>query len=623
MLSPSLGFTLAAATQELPLLTTIAAAFVAAWVCGLLAKGAGLSPIVGYLVGGILIGPYTPGFTGNKDIALELAEIGVILLLFGVGLHFHLKDLWSVRWVAFPGAVGQSAMATLAAVVLFGLFGWEVRESLLLGGALAVASTVVLLRALTDRGSLQSTDGHIAIGWLIVEDLFTVVILAVVPLLAAGGVGETSTDVAGAAGSGAAVVAWAIGKLVAMVLVVLVVGSWIVPRVLSQVARLRSTELFTLTVLVFSIAIAVGSAVLFGASVALGAFLAGMVVAQSPVSHQAGADALPMRDAFGVLFFVSIGMLFDPSFLLREPGLVIVGAVIVLLVKPLAALAIVALLGYSATTALTVAVGLAQIGEFSFILAGAASNLGLLPKEATHVLVATAMLSIALNPLLFALLPRMERALRRQPTLWRLLNARHESKTAAIARAPLEPAPPEGGPLAVIVGYGPVGRIVDALLRDAKIRTLVIDLNVDTVHQLRSQGRLAIYGDAGREGVLAEASITAASHVILTLPQPEGKSPIVSTIRRLNPGAHITVRARYLGELDDLTAAGASSVIIAEGEVGMAMARHVLEMRGVEARVIARMIAALRSVWRLDSGGPVLQSLAPRLSTDEADQIVS
>ena len=411
---------LLAAAGHFPLLTTIAAAFAAAWVLGLTTQKLGLSPIVGYLLAGVLIGPHTPGFVGDVQLAQQLAEVGVILLMFGVGLHFHVDDLLAVRRVAVPGAVGQSLLATLATFAIFHFLGWPLRSTLVLGAAMAVASTVVLLRVLMDRGMLGTSHGHIAVGWLIVEDLFTVVALVIVPLLA-----PASPD-AGAPAPAAPLlsIGLALLKLGAFVAIVLIVGSRVVPWLMNTVARLRSRELFTLTVLVLSVTIAVGAYTFFGASVALGAFLAGMVVAQSAVSQQAAADALPMRDAFAVLFFVSVGMLFDPAFIVSQPLLVAAGLAVVLLVKPVVAIVIVATLGYPARTALTVAIGLAQIGEFSFILAQVARDHALMPDDGMNVVVATAMISITINPLLFGSLDRIETMARRVPCpVVRLLTA--------------------------------------------------------------------------------------------------------------------------------------------------------------------------------------------------------
>src|SRR5688500_900917 len=374
--------------HDLPLITTIAAAFTAAWVLGILTQKLRLSPIVGYLLAGIVIGPHTPGYVGDAKIASQLAEVGVILLMFGVGLHFHLKDLLAVRTVAVPGALGQSLVATLLGLAVAASFGWPVRSGLVLGMAMAVASTVVLMRVLMDNRMLDTTHGHVAVGWLIVEDVLTVIVLVLIPAL--------GTSQGAAAGGGHAAESpaslWvtlpiALLKLAALVAILLVAGSKVIPWVMVRVARLRSRELFTLTVLVMAIAVAAASQYVFGASMALGAFLAGMVVGQSPVSQQAAADALPLRDAFAVLFFASVGMLFDPAFLLREPGLVMAALGIVMIGKPLAALVIVALIGYPARTGLTVALGLAQIGEFSFILSELGRQHGLVNEAGHNVLV--------------------------------------------------------------------------------------------------------------------------------------------------------------------------------------------------------------------------------------------
>lgn len=614
--------------HDLPLLTTIAAGFAAAWILGLITQRLGLSPIVGYLLAGVMIGPHTPGFVGDPHIAHQLAEIGVILMMFGVGLHFHLEDLLAVRRIAIPGAVGQSLAATLLAIGAFYLFGWPMRAGVMLGMAMSVASTVVLLRVLMDRDMLTTVHGHVAVGWLIVEDIFTVLALVMVPILATSlgtlpGPAETAGAVDAATGAmeaaGAAVEAvghaangheaapasgggwgalgWAVVKLAALVAIVLLAGSRVVPWLLMRVARLRSRELFTLTVLVMSIAIAVGAAEIFGASVALGAFLAGMVVAQSPVSHQAAADALPMRDAFGVLFFVSVGMLFNPKFLLEEPGMVAVGLAIVLLAKPLSALVIVAALGHPARTALTVALGLAQIGEFSFILAQSAKQYGLLPEEGSNVLIAASIISITLNPILFGSLDKIEGFVRGRPLLWRLLNARAAKEAAELNDPAAGKIAAEERPLAIIVGYGPVGRVVDALLRDAGFQTVIVDMNMDTIRSLTKAGRVAVYGDATRPEVLEQAGIRKAVHLVVTLPQSAARGPLVLAARELNPNVEITVRARYLAEREALEAAGANKAVYEEGESGIALARHVMERRGVDQGTIEKLLDALRRLW--------------------------
>lgn len=612
-----------ASPESVPLLTTIAAAFAAAWVLGMVTQRLGLSPIVGYLLAGVVIGPYTPGYVGDVNLAQQLAELGVILLMFGVGLHFHLKDLWRVKAVALPGALGQSAAATLATVGLFAALGWSVQSGAVLGMALAVASTVVLLRVLLDRGMLNTTHGHVAVGWLIVEDILTVLVLVMVPLLAASAGGTDPVHAEGsaaaadavAAESGWVTIAWAIGKLAALVAIVLLAGSRVAPWMLAQVSKLRSGELFTLTVLVLSIAIAVGSAVFFGASVALGAFLAGIVVGQSPASHRAASEALPMRDAFAVLFFVSVGMLFDPSFVVTHPLLVLAGLGVVLVCKPLAALVIVAVCGYPIRTALTVAIGLSQIGEFSFILAHAAGEANLLPPEGMHLLVATAMVSITLNPLLFGQMERIERAVAAVPWIQHLLEARYARRVRATNDTVAARIAEQSKPLAVIVGYGPVGRLVDAMLRDAGLQTAVVEMNLDTVEALTKSGTHAIYGDATRRQVLELAGLARAVHLVVTLPHTEGRSAIVRAAREINPTIEVTVRARYMGERDELMKAGATTVVFEEGEAGVALARHVLRGRGLDPTAIERLLTAVRSMWKLD--GPASDAGSSRSSSQE------
>ena len=589
--------TLAAGVENLPLLTTLAFGFAAAWVLGLITHRLGLSPIVGYLLAGVAIGPHTPGFMGDIGIAQQLAEIGVILLMFGVGLHFQLKDLWAVRSVAIPGAIGQSLVATIVTVAILHLMGWPLRSGLILGMAMAVASTVVLLRVLLDRNMLGTVHGHVAVGWLIVEDIMTVLLLVMVPLFA---IDESGSPTAAAADSALATAGWAVLKLVALVAIVLLAGSRIVPWILAQVAKLRSPELFTLTVLVLSITIAVGSATIFGASVALGAFLAGIVVAQSPVSHHAAADALPMRDAFAVLFFVSVGMLFNPAFVVDQPMLVLIGVAVVLVAKPLAALVIVAICGYSVRTALTVAIGLAQIGEFSFILASVAKQHGLMPEDGMNMLVATAMISITVNPLLFRSLDRFERAIHGIPWLWRLLDARHARRTKGLDADASTRLSARTKPLAVVVGYGPVGRLVDALLRDAGLETAIVDMNIDTIRQLQAKGRIAVYGDASRREVLEQAGIRDAVHLVLSLPNSEERGSLVMLARELSPAIEITARARYLAEREVLMRAGANTVISEEGESGIALARRVLERRGLEPEQIEKLLSAVRRIWSMN-----------------------
>jgi CPA2 family monovalent cation:H+ antiporter-2 len=580
--------------HDLPLITTIAAAFTAAWLLGLLTQRLGLSPIVGYLLAGVLIGPHTPGFAGDVHLAQQLAEIGVILLMFGVGLHFHLDDLLAVKSIAIPGAIGQSLVATLLGLAVFSAFGLPLSSATVIGAAMAVASTVVLMRVLMDAGALESADGHAAVGWLLVEDIFTVVVLVLIPALAGDGAepaaGPFSLSLVTALG-------WAILKLVALAALLMVAGRRAIPWVLVQVARLRSRELFTLTVLVFSIAIAAGSYALFGASMALGAFLAGMVVAQSPVSHQAAADALPLRDAFAVLFFVSVGMLFDPAFLVQKPLMIVAALSVILIAKPLAALAIVALLGHSARTALTVAVGLAQIGEFSFILSDLARKHELMPEVGQNALVAAAIISITLNPLLFRGVGPLETWLRRRPKLWAALNGRAERRMQSanlIAQEQIARHLDSAPRLALVVGFGPVGRSVHRLLADAGLATVVIDMNLDTVSELNAQGITSVFGDASHESILAQAGMRRASHLIVTLPRSSDQVAVAAAGRSLNAGAKILVRARYLRERESLEQAGATAAVFEEAEAAIALARLVLADTGARGEAAEQKIRDLR-----------------------------
>jgi K+:H+ antiporter len=560
--------------HEIPLVTTIAAALAGAWLLGVLARRLGLSPIVGYLLAGVLIGPHTPGFVGDVGLAAQLAEIGVVLLMFGVGLHFHLRDLLAVKGIAIPGALLQSGAATLLGLSIALALGWPPASGLVLGMALAVASTVVLMRVLEDRQLLTTPAGHAAVGWLLVEDVLTVVILVVIPALAAGG------GPAGAAGALWPSLGVALAKLLALVGLVALAGSRIVPRMLETAARLRSRELFTLTVLAIAVTVATASALFFGASMALGAFLAGMVVGQSPVSHQAAADALPLRDAFAVLFFVSVGMLFDPAFVVREPVLVLAALAVVMVGKPLVALAVVAALGHSTRTALVAALGLAQVGEFSFILGGLARDHRLLPDAGYSVIVACAIVSIAVNPFLFRTLEPLEALVRRRPWLSRLLearSARRGGRVNAAAAAAIEARP---GPMAVVVGYGPVGRTVDRLLREAGVGTVVVDLNLETVGEIAGEGRLALFGDASHPDILRKAGIARASHLVVTLPHSLNRGPMITAARQANPACRILVRARYLRERAELEQAGADVACFEEAEAAGALAERVLRDLG-------------------------------------------
>lgn len=587
--------------HDLPLISTIAAAFTAAWVLGLLTQWLKLSPIVGYLLAGVVIGPYTPGFVGDAKVASQLAELGVILLMFGVGLHFHPGDLLAVKNVAVPGAIGQSMVATVLGTLLAMAFGWPINSGLVLGMAMAVASTVVLIRVLTDNKLLDSQHGAVAVGWLIVEDILTVIVLVLIPAMGTGNTGHGETTQPATPPSVWMTILVALLKLGALVAIVLLAGSRVVPWIMVRVARLRSRELFTLTVLVMSIAIAAGSYYVFGASMALGAFLAGMVVGQSSVSQQAAADALPLRDAFAVLFFASVGMLFDPRFVIEHPLMVLAGLAIVMIGKPLAAIAIVAIIGYPFRTAMIVAVGLAQIGEFSFILADLGRANGLMNQQGHNILVAAAIVSITLNPMLFKLIAPAERRVARWPALNRLLNRRAQKREVVVNEQATEAIHKNTGPLAVILGYGPVGRSVDAILRKQNVETVVVDLNIDTVESLTRQGRAAIYGDAYNVEVLSTA-MERASHLVITLPANANRNPLIATAKLINPAVKVFVRAHYIGEREELHQAGADDACYEEAEAAVALSRLVLLDRGLDETAVRQETLRIRQRFGVLAG---------------------
>ena len=588
--------------HDVPLLiTTIAAAFTAAWVLGIITQRLKLSPIVGYLLAGVVIGPHTPGFVGDLHLAQQLAEVGVILLMFGVGLHFRLGDLLAVRNVAVPGAVGQSLVATLLGLLLAAAIGMSFKSGLVLGMAMSVASTVVLMRVLIDNRQLDTPHGHVAVGWLIVEDVLTVVVLVLIPAL---GTPAGTPDAAHQPPTNLwLALGIALAKLAALVTLLLWAGARVIPWIMVRVARLRSRELFTLTVLVMAVAVAAGSQYIFGASMALGAFLAGMVVGQSPVSQQAAADALPLRDAFSVLFFASVGMLFDPAFLVQRPGVVIAGLAIVMIGKPLAALLIVALVGYPARTGLTVALALAQIGEFSFILSNVARDANLMNDTGHNLLVACAIVSITLNPLLFRTLPWAERSLQRFPALWKFMNRRTAAREREMNEQAGRALESSGKPVAVIVGYGPVGRSVDQILRQRGLETVVVDLNMDTVQEIQRQGRLALFGDAFNIEVMHQA-LPRATHLIITLPHSANRNPLIAAAKLINPGIKVFVRARYLAERAELTQAGADAAVYEEAEAAVSLARLMLFDQGADADEVRKETTRIRQEFHAPAPAP-------------------
>jgi CPA2 family monovalent cation:H+ antiporter-2 len=579
--------------HDLPLINLIAAAFVAAWVLGIITQKLKLSPIVGYLLAGVVIGPYTPGFAGDASLAHQLSELGVILQMFGVGLHFHLEELLAVRKVAVPGAIGQSLTATVLGLVIAHACGLSWGAGTVLGVALAVASTVVLIRVLTDNKVLDTQAGHVAVGWLIVEDLLTVVVLVLIPAFGDGGHADPSHPPQ----SLWIALPMAFVKLAALVVLLLVLGGKFVPWVMVKVAKLRSRELFTLTVLVMAISVAAGSAYFFGVSMALGAFLGGMVVGRSPVSQQAGADVLPLRDAFAVLFFASVGMLFNYHVIYEHPGLLLAAVGVVLIAKPLAALVIIAVIGYPARTGLTVALGLAQVGEFSFILSELGKQNGLLDETGHNVLVGTAILTITLNPLLFRLLPTFEKFLQRWPALWTFMNRKDESRQIRMNEATEATLQKEETSLAVIIGYGPVGRSMDHMLRERGVETVIIDMNVDTIEHLHKQGRNAIYGDAFNVEVIAQA-LPRATHLLITLPHSQNRAPLIISAKLINPKVKIFVRARYIAEREELLQVGADAACYEEAEAAVALARLVLNDVGEDPQSITHEVVSIRQKYK-------------------------
>lgn len=553
--------------ENVDLIMTLTGGLAAALVLGYITQRLRLSPIIGYLLAGIVVGKNTPGFKADAELAHQLAEIGVILLMFGVGLHFHFKELLAVRRVAIPGALVQSITATVLGMLLGRALGWEWSTSLVFGGAISVASTVVLIRVLTDNRDLHTRTGHIAVGWLVVEDIFTVVALVLLPSLF-GSQAAAGSNIAFALGL-------AMVKMALMLVVTVVVGGRVIPWLLDRVAATRSRELFTLAVLVIALGIAVGAAKLFDVSMELGAFLAGMIVGRSEFSLRAASDALPMRDAFAVLFFVSVGMLFDPQQLLHSPALVGGTLAIILIGKPLAALLIVFLFGYPLRSALSIAVALAQIGEFSFILADLGKTLGIVSDEIINALVAAAIISITLNPMLYQLVRPLERLLGRT-------GPRRGDDDVAETE---EETPSHR---AIVVGYGPVGQTVTELLLDNGVMPIVIELNHETVRRLKAFDVHAVYGDASRAEVLAEAGIARAENLVLTSGTGGNDEEIIRRAKELNPAIRILARSQYVRELPKLRTAGAEEVFSAEGEVALALTVAIMRRMGATPEQIDR-----------------------------------
>ncbi|MDR1647220.1 MAG: Kef family K(+) transporter [Zoogloeaceae bacterium] len=559
--------------HELSLITTLATGFGFALVLGFVAERLRLPALVGYLVAGILIGPATPGFVADVEIAQQLSEIGVMLLMFGVGLHFSLRDLLAVKRIAIPGAVAQMGMATILGALFAILWGWSWGHAFVFGLSLSCASTVVLLKALEARGVLDSMNGRIAVGWLVVEDLATVLILVLLPPLA----GVLGSDSGAAAGEGeqslTSAIAYTLFYISTFIFVMLFAGRRVIPWLLWQVARTGSRELFTLSVIATAIGIAYGAAVIFHVSFALGAFFAGMVMRESEFSQRAAEESLPLRDAFSVLFFVAVGMLFDPGVLREAPLKVLLTVLIIILGKSLAAAALVLGFRYPLNTALTVAASLAQIGEFSFILGGLGLALGLASQESMNLILAGALISIALNPLLFAAIKPLQDWLLQRSALARSLNQREDP----FAQLPTSTDQKYLRGQVVLVGFGRVGRHIARDLKEAAIPYVVVEQTRETVEDLRAQGLAAVYGDATEPGTLIQAHIAHAALLAIATPDTLNVRRMTEIARTLNSGIEIVVRTHNDEEAQLLRGEGVGMIFHGEEELAKSMSRHVLE----------------------------------------------
>ncbi len=559
--------------HEVTLIATIAAAFGLAMVFGLAAVRLGMPALVGYLIAGIIIGPSTPGFVADVSLAQQLAEIGVMLLMFGVGLHFSVEDLLAVRKIAVPGAIVQIVVATALGAGVATLWGWGLGAAVVFGLALSVASTVVLLRALESRGALETLNGRIAIGWLIVEDLAMVLVLVLLPAFATW-LGDAPAAEAAAPQRGLGLtLAIALGQVAVFIALMLVLGKRFVPWVLAQVARTGSRELFTLTVITAAVGIAFGASVLFGVSFALGAFFAGMVMRESELSHRAANETLPLRDAFAVLFFVSVGMLFDPRMLLAEPLRVLTVVGIIVVGKTLAAFGIVLLFRYPLNTALTVSASLAQIGEFSFILAGLGVSLKLLPVEGQNLLLAGALISIALNPLLFGGVEPAVAWIRSRSRLARYM----ERPTDALAKLPADVPSNRLAGHVLIVGFGRVGERIGAALIERGVSVVVVEQNRDVVERLRKRGIAAVSGDAADTAVLVRSRVAGARLLVIAIPDALQARTIAEHARTVQPNIEIVVRAHSDDDAALLRKGSANHVFMGEHELALGMTRQVIE----------------------------------------------
>lgn len=545
---------------QLHLLTNITMALIAAFVGGVVARRLGLPTIVGYLVAGIAIGPFTPGFVGDTAAIGELAEIGIIFLMFGVGLHFSLHDLWVMRKIAVPGTLIQMVLMTALGFGLTQLWGWSLVASLVFGLALSIASTVVLLRALEDNGLLNSIHGRVAVGRVVVEDIATVIIL--VGLRAFGGEQGSLLETG----------LLTLLKAGIFVVVMLFLGARFVPWLFGRIAFTGSRELFILTVLVVALGTAFAASELFGVSLALGAFLAGVTVSESTTSYQVGADILPFREVFSILFFVSVGMLVNPLFLVMNAGHVLVVTALIVLGKSLISVLIGFLLPFPARTALVVGAGLGQIGEFSYLLGTAAVGLALLDSEQYSLILAGSVLSIVVNPLMFRLVNPAEAFLRRYPGIWKRLNHQGLDVPSAVEQF---------SDHVVVVGYGRVGHHIVDVLKYLKIPRLVIDAEASRITQVAKLGVPTLFGDAANSEILKHAGLERARALVVTVPDEATAEAVVATARPLAPNLPIIARAGTQQGVLRLAKMGAEDVIHPELEGGLEIVRHTLLRLGL------------------------------------------
>ncbi len=555
--------------HDTDLINIVAVGLAVAFVLGALANRLRMSPLVGYLIAGIIVGPFTPGFVADQELANQLAELGVMLLMFGVGLHFSLKDLMEVKAIAIPGAVAQISVATVLGWGLSAVLGWPTLHGIIFGFSLATASTVVLLRAMEERRLLETTRGKIAVGWLIVEDLACVLALVMMPVMADVFIGAEGAE-APTFGSIMTTVLWTMLKVAAFVTVMLVVGRRAIPWVLERIAGTGSRELFTLSVLAIALGIAFGSALLFGVSFALGAFFAGMLLNESELSHKAANDSLPLRDAFAVLFFVSVGMLFDPLILVQRPLEVLATAFIIIVGKSAAAYFIVRAFGHPNTTALTISASLAQIGEFASIIAGLGVSLKMLSGDEQALVLAGALISIMLNPMIFRLLDRR-------------LATQKAAADAAAAAAPAEPVEDvidrpalDVDDHTIVVGYGRVGRQLALLLRDRGVPVVVVEEESDLVHKAREEGLLAVRGNVASEAVMHEALPERAKLAVFAIPRALEAGETIERMKAVNPMLTVLARAHSEREVKHLLEHGADGAVLAERELAFSLAEMVM-----------------------------------------------